>query len=177
MPENSQVEYFGSCPGEVTSRSDVTVTPISPHIMDVMDSPNIYCGPKMKPEWFGWQKCLENLSVPAEMYDYDTLQIAVKDYKSALTPIFRSRMWRTARPLNDHENLCGIPGKKFMDAIKLNTALGFPLTGKKRSYVTELEPTEEKPNNRVFDQVILDEIERCENCYQGTSCLCYCKSL
>jgi hypothetical protein len=166
MPENSQVEYFGSCPGEVTSRSDVTVTPISPHIMDVMDSPNIYCGPKMKPEWFGWQKCLENLSVPAEMYDYDTLQIAVKDYKSALTPIFRSRMWRTARPLNDHENLCGIPGKKFMDAIKLNTALGFPLTGKKRSYVTELEPTEEKPNNRVFDQVILDEIERCENCYR-----------
>jgi hypothetical protein len=167
LPENSQIEYYGSCPGEVTSRTDVKVTPISPHVMDVMSSPNIYCGPKMKPEWYGWQTCLENLSVPAEMYDYETLQMATMDYKSALEPIFRSNMWRHARPLTDHENLCGIPGKKFMDAIKLNTALGFPLTGKKRNYVVELEPTDDKPNNREFDPIIMDEIRRCEDCYRG----------
>jgi hypothetical protein len=166
MPHNSQVEYYGRCKGQSTSHSCVKVTKISESITDVCGVPNIYCAPKMKPEWYGWQLCLANLSVPALPYQHDLLEICVKDYKSAMIPLFRDPLWNDATPLTDHENLCGIPGRKFMDAIKLDTSIGFPLKGKKRPFVNELEPTLERPNNREFKPEIMDEINRCEDCYK-----------
>lgn len=166
LPENSQVEYFGSCPGRSVNKTDVKVTPISEHIVDVCNVPNIYRGPKFNPDWFGWQNCLANLAIPAHPYSYDLLEIAIKDYKEPLLEIFSSDLWNKTKPLNDHENLCGIPGKKFMDAIKLNTSVGFPLSGPKRDFVTELEPTEDKPNNRILDPLLIDEIQRIEECYR-----------
>jgi hypothetical protein len=166
LPENSQVEYYGSCPGRSLTKTEVKVTPISEHITDVCGVPNIYRGPKLNPEWYGWQTCLANLAVPAHPYPHTLLEIAVKDYKEPLLEIFRSDMWRISKPLTDHENLCGIPGKKFMDAIKLNTSVGFPLSGPKRDHVIELEPTEEWPNNRVLEKELMDEILRIEACYK-----------
>uniref|UniRef100_A0AB39A3B8 RNA-dependent RNA polymerase n=1 Tax=Perinereis wilsoni marma-like virus 7 TaxID=3237982 RepID=A0AB39A3B8_9VIRU len=166
MPHNSQVQYFGTCVGHVTSHSDVKVTKISEHVMDVLNSPNVWGPPKMKPEWFGWQKCLHNLSIPAVPYEHNLLTLCVRDYKEDLLPVFRSPLWNGAKPLTDHENLCGIPGKKFMDALKLDTSIGYPLTGTKRRFVTELEPTLDKPNNRELDPEIMNEINRCLECWK-----------
>lgn len=165
LPENSQIEYLGSCIGRSVSKSAVKVTPISEQIVDVCGVPNIYCAPKFQPEWFGWQECLSNLAVPAIPYAHSLLSIAVADYKHELKALFSSSLWCGARPLTDHENLCGIPGKKFMDAIKLDTSVGYPLTGPKRNFVTELEPTTQKPNNRVLDDKLMAEIEYLEQCY------------
>lgn len=166
MPNDSQIEYYGSCPGMSSFKSAVRTTLISENVMDIMNSPNIFGPPVQDPSWFGWQNCLENLAVPALPYAPDLLITAVRDYKEDMLPIFRSDLWKHARPLTDHENLCGIPGRKFMDAIKLDTSIGYPLTGKKRNHVTELPATEDKPNNRVLDKVIMDEILRCENNYR-----------
>jgi hypothetical protein len=166
MPENSQVEYFGSCPGRAITKTAVCVTPISPLIMDICGVPNIYRGPKLNPDWYGWQTCLANLAVPAVPFPHDLLSLAVRDYKEPLIKIFASKLWKDARPLSDHENLCGIPGKKFMDAIKLDTSIGFPLTGPKRNYVTDLLPEKDKPNNRILDAAVMDEITRIEDCYK-----------
>lgn len=166
LPEDSQIEYYGSCPGRAVNKSDVKVTPISKHIVDVCGVPNIYRGPKFNPDWYGWQTCLANLAVPAHPYPHDLLAIAVKDYKEPLLEVFRSVLWKDARPLTDHENLCGIPGKKFMDAIKLDTSIGPPLSGPKRKFVIEKEPTKDKPNNRELESVIMDEITRIEDCYR-----------
>jgi hypothetical protein len=166
MPEDSQVKFHGTCPGMSVFRSDVKVTPISEHVMDVCNSPNIYRPPVEDPQWEGWQTCLANLAVPAHPFNPDLLILAIKDYKEDMLPIFRSNLWTHARPLTDHENLNGIPGMKFVDSINLNTSIGFPLGGNKRRFVTELPPTEDKPNNRVFDDVIMNEIRRCEDCYR-----------
>ncbi|APG78055.1 hypothetical protein 1 [Wenzhou picorna-like virus 7] len=166
MPENSQVEFYGTCPGMSVFRSDVKVTPISEHVTDVTGVPNIYRPPVEDPQWFGWQTCLVNLAVPALPFDPMLLILAIRDYKEDMIPILQSRLWRDARPLNDHENLCGIPCVKFVDSIKLDTSIGFPLGGSKRRFVVELPPTKEKPNNRVFDDVIMDEIHRCLECYK-----------
>jgi hypothetical protein len=106
------------------------------------------------------------MAVPAHPYPCDLLELAIKDYKEPLLDIFRKPMWRKSTPLSDKENICGIKGKKFMDAIKLNTSVGFPLSGPKREFVIELEPTEEWPNNREFEQVLMDEIYRIEECYK-----------
>lgn len=166
LPADSQLEYLGSCPGATTAISNVAVLPISETVMHVTGQPNIWGPPKMNPQWFGWQNCLANLSNPAMPYPHDLLALAVQDYKEPLLETFRSPMWCGATPLSDHDNLCGQPGVRFMDAIKLDTSVGYPLSGPKRRFVTELEPTEDKPNNRVLDEFIMDEITRCENCYK-----------
>eukprot|EP00918_Siedleckia_nematoides_P036341 GHVU01079003.1.p1 GENE.GHVU01079003.1~~GHVU01079003.1.p1 ORF type:complete len:683 (+),score=50.49 GHVU01079003.1:85-2049(+) len=166
LPEDSQVEYYGSCIGRSITKSDVKITPISEHIVDVCGVPNIYRGPKLNPEWYGWQTCLANVAVPAHPFPPDLLEVAIKDYKEPLMELISSDLWKKSRPLTDHENLCGIPGKKFMDAIKLDTSVGYPLTGPKRDHVIELEPTEEWPNNRELEKILIDEIDRIENCYR-----------
>lgn len=166
MPENSQVEFYGTCPGMSVFKSEVKVTPISTIVTEVTGEPNIYRPPIEEPQYFGWQKCLENLAIPATPYNPDLLILAIRDYKSDLVPVFQSKLWRGARPLSDDENLCGIPGLKFVDAIKLNTSIGYPLGGSKRRFIVELPPTPDKPSNRVFDDVIMEEIERCLDCYR-----------
>lgn len=166
MPLNSQIAYHGPCPGKVTSHTDVKVTKISPYVMEVCGEPNIWRGPKMKPEWFGWQTCLANMSLPAIPFKVDILEIAIKDYKSDLLSVFERKYIREITPLTDHESLCGRAGVKFIDSIKLSTSIGFPLTGAKRKFIIENEPTEDRPNNREFEPIISEEIARCLACYQ-----------
>jgi hypothetical protein len=159
LPEDSQFEYYGSCIGAVTSRSDVRQTPISTLVTDVTGVENVWGAPKMQPEWYGWQKCLANASEPGRPFPHDLIIRSVVDYKEPLMKLARKDLWRR-QPLTDHENLCGIPGCKFIDSINLSTSIGYPLTGPKRKYVTELPPTEEKPNNREFQPFVMEEIER-----------------
>lgn len=166
MPAGSQIAYHGTCLGQTSSHSDVRVTLISPVVTDIMGEPNVWGPPKMKPEWYGWQTCLSNMSISAKPFDPDLLACAVRDYKSDLLPIFRSGYIGKVYPLPDSENMSGIPGKKFIDAINMSTSIGFPLTGPKRNYVTEVD-NKDGTYTRVFDKEIMDEITRCENCYKA----------
>ncbi len=188
MPRESQVQYYGSCPGMSSSKSDVKVTPISEHVMDVCNEPNIYGPPKMKPEWFGWQTCLANLAIPALPFEYDVLELAIVDYKSDLITVFQSDLWNKVKPLTDVENVSGIPGLKFIDSIKLSTSIGFPLSGTKDKFVfiatkpedlvewhalyggeptaQELERLSESYQVTKFIPEISEEIERIESCYR-----------
>lgn len=165
LPMGSQISYHGSCPGAVTSHSSVRTTPISPLVEKILGVKNVWGPPKMRPEWLGWQTCLASASEPGTPFPHDLLAHAVKDYKEPLIELIKTDMWKDIRPLTDHENLCGVPGKKFLDAINLNTSIGYPLTGPKRKFVTELPPTKERPNNRVLDPVIMEEINRVEDMY------------
>lgn len=166
MPKDSQVEYYGSCGGMSTSISSVRVTPISEHVMDVCGVPNKWGPPKFKPDWFAWSTCLRNISVPALPYPHDLLTVAVEDYKSALLPIFQRRMWRTCRPLRDVDNINGIAGCKFIDSMKFNTSVGYPLSGPKSHHVIELDPTDEHPVRRDFQPHIWSRIHQVENAYK-----------
>jgi hypothetical protein len=165
LPEGSQFSYYGRCPGQTTSRSDVRRTPISDAVHEICEVENIWGAPKMKPEWYGWQKALANASEPGDPFPHDLLTKSVVDYKRPLCKLAATDMWQ-AQPLDDHTNLCGKPGCKFIDSINLNTSMGYPLTGTKRKFVIELEPTEDKPNNREFVPEVMDEIRRVETLYR-----------
>lgn len=165
LPKDSQIEYFGSCPGESTFKTSVRPTVISEHVTEVLGEPNIYGPPIVNPQWEGWQTCLANLAVPAHPYDPDLLTMAVRDYKADLIDLFQSDLWNNTRPLTDQENINGIAGMKFVDAIKISTSVGFPLKGPKSNFINENEPTDDFPCNREFTQDIMDEIRRCEECY------------
>lgn len=166
MPENSQVQYYGSCPGGVTTYTEVKKTPISPLVTDVCAVPNTWGPPKHSPQWWGWQKCLGSLSNPAAPYPHDLLSVSIQNYKKPLLKKLKLPIWAKMRPLDDSENLSGIAGVKFIDGIKLSTSIGYPLSGVKRKFVIELPATKEKPSNRIFEDVIIDEIERNLNLYK-----------
>lgn len=166
LPHNAQFEYFGSCVGSTSSRSDVRRTPISASVTKYSGSENIWGAPKMQPEYFGWQTCLSNASNPGSPFPHDLLIHSVRDYQKPLIDLIRAVEWRDLKPLDDHTNLNGKPGCRFIDAINLNTSMGYPLTGAKRKFVIEQPPTEDKPNNRIFTQEVVDEIERVESFYR-----------
>lgn len=166
LPEGSQFMYFGSCVGATTSRSDVRETPISTFVEEETGVKNIWGKPKMKPEWEGWQKAMANASHPAEPVKHEILMKSIVDYRKPLLELARQYPWCNEKPLSNHENLCGRVGCKFIDSIPLNTAIGFPLVGPKRNFVTELESTPDKPNNRILDADIMDYIIKCEVKYK-----------
>ncbi|QBY91920.1 nonstructural polyprotein [Cylindrotheca closterium RNA virus 02] len=166
LPEGSQFEYYGSCIGATTSRSDVRETPISQFVEEETGVANIWGKPKMKPEYEGWQKAMANASHPARPVKHEILKKSVEDYRRPLLELARQDPWCNEKPLTYHENLCGRVGCKFIDAIPLNTAIGYPLVGPKRDFVTQLEPTPERPNIRILDPEIMEYIDECEDNYK-----------
>jgi len=104
---------------------------------------------------------------PAIPFDPTLLAQAVLDYKSALIPIFESDLWKNMKPLLDVENWNGVPGRKFLDRIKPNTSIGFPLSGKKEKFLIEIEPFGNY--SKVVEPIplIQEEIDRLENCYRN----------
>jgi len=161
LPKDSQVMYLGKCPGEIHhSKSDYKRTLISKSVGRHCGVANKWGPPKFHPEWYGWQKCLANLSIPAHSFPYALLEKAREDYIAPLRDLFRSDLWNDACPLTDHETLNGIPGKRFIDAMKFDTSIGFPLKGPKSEFV------EGEPGNRKFIKVVQDEIDRCLTHYR-----------
>ena len=85
-------------------------------------------------------------------------------------------MWKDIRPLTDRETINGIPGERFIDAMKLNTSSGIQFGGKKSKYIIEDEP-DEKGMNRKFTPEIMAEIKRVEDCYRrGERAYCVAKA-
>lgn len=166
LPEESTIQYHGSCIGKTTSHSDVKKTVISDIVKEVTGIENKWRGPAMKPEWKGWQDCLANLSEPGLSMPYDLVEHCAEDYVEPLLDIIDEQpFWKEMRPLNDQENLLGVPGKKFMDAVKKNTAIGYPLTGPKTKFLEELEATDEYPHNFKLTDEIMKEITEAESSY------------
>lgn len=161
LPKDSQVMYLGKCPGEIHhSKSDYKRTLISKSVSRYCGVANKWGPPKFHPEWYGWQKCLANLSIPAHSFPYALLERAREDYIAPLRELFQSELWNDACPLTDHQTINGIPGKRFIDAMKFDTSIGFPLKGPKSEYVVG------EPGNRKFNQVVQAEIDRCLEHYR-----------
>jgi hypothetical protein len=162
LPHGSQIAYHGSYPGRETSKSRVIDTEISPLVAYVCGSPNIYNPPKMLPEWYGYQKALENMSHVGSMFSPKLLEKAVDCYKMPLLRlVMPGGMFHGMRPLTYEENLNGVPGKRFIDAMKFDTSIGFPCTGPKSKYLEE-----DTPGARKFISEVNEDIVHMENCYR-----------
>jgi hypothetical protein len=167
LPEGSQFTYYGSCTGASSSYSCVRTTPISEHVERICGVTNIWGPPKFKPEWYGWQKCLANASVPADEFSYVDLKWAMNDYKSALLPLVRKPYWKDMRPLKDQENVNGVPGVRFLDAINMSTSMGYPLTGPKSKYVVNMDSKDENGlYTRKFNDEVMEAIYDAEYNYK-----------
>jgi hypothetical protein len=179
MPETSQFEYYGSCIGRSKSISNVRVTPISPSVIEVCGIPNKWTGPVFSPPYYGFQKCAENASEPGTGLPPDLLIPSFNDYFSGFRKLLDEQpFWKMMKPLTDSVNINGSPGVKFIDAIKISTAVGYPMTGPKTQIIIENEPTPEMPCNREFIPEIVEEIREVEQLYsEGKRAWCVAKAL
>lgn len=166
LPEGSQLQFHGTCLGQSTFKSNAKKTLITDIVEEVMEAPNIYMPPEVNPQWKPYQAALAQMSKPGEPIDPALLNKAVSDYKGKLVELIRGPLWNDARPLLDHENWNGRPGIKFVDRINLNTAIGFPHTGKKSKFVTEVEPMEGYSKQVEPNDMIQIEIDRLMECYR-----------
>lgn len=170
-PNKVSLCYHGSCKGAYTAHSDFMVLPISPIVEKICGVPQKWKAPMFKPSWFGYQACLAHLVKEGKNFDYQILDKCMNDYLGPLVKIITktgsSISWTEMKPLTPVENTLGIPKKKFMDAIKKNTSIGFPLSGPKLNYMNELEPTEEYPHNFEFKPEIMEEVNYVDNLYRS----------
>jgi hypothetical protein len=162
-----QIQYLGRCPGATTFFSGVKETPISSDLAEVCDVTNQWGPPKSRPHYFGWQKAMSVFARPADPFSPDLVQRAVVDYERELLDIVRKHtFWQRMCPLTDTEALCGVPGKRFLDAMALSTSVGFPLTGSKRTHVVILEPTDDYPDLREMTPQFKQEVNRALSLYK-----------
>lgn len=177
LPHGSQFQNFGRCTGGATYYSSVIQLPISRSVEEVMGVENKWGKPKFQPAYFGWQKCLENASLPALPFESWLLDHAINDYQRPLIDLCKSELWRDVAPLTNKETINGIPGRKFIDSMNMSTSIGYPLTGSKMDYVIEHDSTGEAGINRDFKPVVWDEINRVEKCLRnGERAYCIAKA-
>jgi hypothetical protein len=167
LPEGSSLEFLGETIGRVTPVSQVEETEISQTVTKVMGVPNMWGSPKFGPQrWKPWQTSLVPLSNPTLGFDLELINWAVQDYISPLLDIVNKNAYTWLRPLTSDENVNGIDGLRFIDALKANTSVGFPLAGPKDIYLTKPVQTETHQNCRQLDAQFWEEAERIKEVYR-----------
>lgn len=176
MPVGSYFQVLGVNNSAIsTFRSSVIRTPISPAVEQYCGFPCQHGPPENTQSWRPWQKFLARASSIGGGMSDTLLLWASSDYLQPLLhemskPFQRKRV----RPLTMVETFSGVDGKRFMEAVKLQTSCGHPIPGPKTDRVVFLDP-EEHPNHArpiIGDQETLDLIEAMKNRYRSGQRCC-----
>lgn len=154
LPPDVHCDIFGSVSGRVSYESKVEPTVISKSVAEICGVDNEWGPPKFGPQrWKPWQESLQYSAKPAVGFEGHLLKRALDDYVEPLKDIVQKMEFEPKRPLTRDEIVCGMPGVRFIDALKASTSVGYPLTGPKSVY---LYPSEDQEG--VYqDYVTLDE--------------------
>lgn len=145
LPIGSCVNYMGQGGTRVTfTKSKVKTLPISDSVYEHTGVPCGFGPPKFH-RTLMWQRSLVHSANPSPGIEGNLLKVSFLDY---ITPIIKKfsapdmQAWVKSelRPMSDMENLCGMDGKRFIDAVKKGTSKGFLLRGPKREWITMLDP-------------------------------------
>lgn len=171
----AQIDMYGSVRGRSTYYSEVVKTTISDTVQSVTGVPNKWGKPKFKPAWKPFQANLAVISNPALPFEGNILSKAVSCYLSGIKHHLSEHefYFKDIKPLTRMQNVCGIDGKRFIDALVPSTSLGFPLTGPKSSQLVFLDP-EDYPDfacPKELNEMFWTEVERMEETYvNGERC-------
>jgi hypothetical protein len=145
LPKGNNLQIFGSVAGRSKMQSTVVPTLISPFVTQVTGAEQEWGEPQFGPQrWKPWQTSLQYSSCPSIGMRGDLLQKAVIDYKEPLIALIKSNpaIAKDIRPLTKMQTICGIDGQRFVDKMKPNTSVGYPLSGPKSKHLTLLDPAE-----------------------------------
>lgn len=139
IPEESHLDVYGSCVGASTYYSEVIPTPIAKDVQEICGFNTKY-GPPAFHLRNAWKKSIEVSSNPSVGVEPSLLMKATTDYTDHLVEQFHviPELAPLVRPLNDLENINGIPGCRFINHMPPNTSVGLPEGGPKSLRLTPI---------------------------------------
>lgn len=154
----------GSVGDQVTYYSDIKPTFMCSKVEAIFNTTNVWAGPKFGPQrWKPWHTFLAASSANDSSMNSGLLRLSMNDYINPLLKTLKLYdVNERIRPLHHHEIINGIPGKRFIDHINFNSAIGFPLRGKKKEHMYGV------PGNYEFldKELITTEFDKMRDCYK-----------
>lgn len=147
LTNDAFIEVIGSTKLRADQKSCVVPSILTNSIRDICGIPQQWGPPKLRPNWDAYNKNIEQFSNPSDMFDPELLLKAQRDWlQSMTTKLLAFKEVEPLTPLTMKETILGIHGKKYIDALPMNTGIGFPLFGKKNK-------VDEQGNAIHFDEI------------------------
>lgn len=160
------VDLLGSTKLRTMQKSEVKQSIISESVTKYTGVRNKWGPPMLIPNWKGFNATLEHIVNPADMFAPSALERARQDW---LQPLFKAMKeyvkTEDFRPLTEREMVLGVPGKRFLDALPMNTGMGFPIFGKKEKHFEEVREGEALVD-RIPSPDVCKEMHRCNECWK-----------
>lgn len=157
--------------------SSVKISPISRFIEEEIGIMNEYGKPPLNQpgNWHWYNVNIDQFAKPSKMFCPKLLRRAQLDWLDPVIDAIRDQVqWDSnIRPLTIDEAVNGIDGVKFIDSLKMNTGIGFPLFGKKNKktpdgvhiHFDEIIKDDGKVMRRMNEHIRV-EYERLLDCYR-----------
>lgn len=174
LERGSTVQVYGSCIGRSTAKSTVQPTIISECVekhtgVPRKHGPPKFHGPNGRQPWHPWRESMNKSGQTTIGVEGRILCRAVEDYQQPLIDLLNTQSWwkDELRPLSRLENISGIDGRKFVNAIAPDTSVGYPLNGPKSEYMFDLNPLDYPSHDcpRDINEMFWKESEEMERCY------------
>lgn len=166
MPENVAIDVLGSTKLRTEMKSRVVPSILEKEARRLFDIKKHWGPPRLKPNWKAFNATLEYIIDPSDMFVPSELQRARKDWVNPIIAFAKDLNKKdSVRPLTDREMIMGVPGKRFLDAMPMNTSMGAPLFGPKSKYFFEVREGE-MLIDRIPSPEVKVEMERCLACWE-----------
>jgi hypothetical protein len=165
----------------VRPRTSVAPSILSDSVKEATGVENIY-GPPANcrkgedriPPWQPYQEYLSSVGSCSHTMDPRILSWAVLDYTSAIDKALATdlgkKLLKEVRVLTDEEAINGVEGMSFVDPLKTNTSMGFPINKPKKEYMTILH-NEDGTITRIMDERAVALAKKQEEVYRtGERC-------
>lgn len=165
LPENATCRVYGTVKGKSTYRSEVVSSPLSQGVKEVCGVPQLW-GPPPFNVGYKWQESLEHSCLPLIGFEAGLVIKSARCYEGEILLLFEKHpSFKSSRPLNEVEIVSGIDNKRFIDAMKSSTSIGYPLSGPKSGYMTDLPPTDQHRSPRTLFPIFWEKSKQVEQAY------------
>lgn len=164
--EDGTANVYGTLKGfRVKPRSKVCRTPECERVCDYFKYEVKHGPPSMK-NWKPWRNNLLDMISPTFKHCRSEIHTAAKsflqDVMRELPPDWKSSLHKLTR----FESVNGIPGVKFIDAIKRTTSMGHPWCKTKKAFIIQ-SPSEMYPDGIDFPPEVWHRIDDMERKYRS----------
>lgn len=165
LGNDAYIEVLGSTRARTVQKSRVVKSVLSDAVAEQCGVCNIWDKPKLAPNWKAYNATLEHIVNPSKMFLPSELERARQDWLEPLLPAMDEYVkHEDFRPLRGKEIVLGIPGKRFLDAVPMDTGMGFPVFGPKINHFEEIRKGEILVD-RIPDAEVKAEMARQRACW------------
>lgn len=180
--KSGQMMYFGTMPNaRVRPTTSIIKSPIADVVEEITGQEQLWGAPatcrkengkKVMKAWEPFGMYSEGVGNADKDIPTPIIERAIDDFEAKLAEVFTPgsepfEYAKKIKPLTEWETISGQDGVKFVDAIKMNTSMGWPLRKPKKQFFKEVIPDENSPNQcpRIADEETIKEWDRLKACW------------